>query len=136
MYKNESFTISFSLLLMIVTSILRRLVENGWMGPEWAAMNKVLCHSSELYIHSFTRRLPIRLKNAIEFIENADKQYLLQTYRKKKYLKVPFWPIIGKLKIFLTIRKAQYVCQKHCSGRRLTRLELEARLGTTLLIFG
>ena len=85
MYKNESFTINFSLLLLIVTSVLRRLIENGWMGPEWAAMNKVLCHSSELYIHIFTRRLPIRLKNAIEFIENADKQYLLQTYRKKKY---------------------------------------------------
>ena len=59
-------------------------MEHGWMGPEWAAMDKVLGHLSELYIHIFTRRLPILLKNAIKFIENADEQYLHQTYRKSR----------------------------------------------------
>jgi len=54
------------------------------MGPEWAAMDKVLGHLSEQYMHIFIRRLPILLKNAIQFIENADEQYLLQTYRKSR----------------------------------------------------
>ena len=70
--------------ILIATSVLRRLVEHGWMGPEWAAMDKVLGHLSELYIHILIRRLPILLKNAIQFIENADEQHLLQTYRKSR----------------------------------------------------
>ena len=54
----------------------------GWMGPELAAMDKVLCHSSDLYIHKFLMKHQILLKNELELIENFDKQYLMQTYRK------------------------------------------------------
>ena len=52
------------------------------MGPELAAMDKVMYHSSDLYIHEFTLKNSLLLKNAIEDIEKSDEKYLLQTYRQ------------------------------------------------------
>ena len=43
------------------------------MGPELAAMDKVMYHSSDLYIHEFTLKNSLLLKNAIEDIENVTK---------------------------------------------------------------
>ena len=54
----------------------------GWMGPELAAMDKVMGHSSDLYIHEFTLKNSFLLKNAIEDIEKCDEKYLLQKYRQ------------------------------------------------------
>ena len=62
-------------------NILQRIVENGLLGPEWAAMDKVLRHSAELLLHEFLRKCPIMLKDALKFIEN-DEVFLKQTYKK------------------------------------------------------
>ena len=62
-------------------NILQRIVENGLLGPEWAAMDKVLRHSAQLSLHEFLRKCPIMLKDAMKFIEN-DEVYLKQAYRK------------------------------------------------------
>ena len=67
---------------LIVTSVLHRLMAQGWMGPELAAMDKVMGHSSDLYIHEFTLKNSFLLKNAIEDIEKCDEKYLLQKYRQ------------------------------------------------------
>ena len=67
---------------MIVTSVSHRLMEYGWMGPEFAAMDKVMRHSSDLYINQFTLKNSLLLKNAIQDIEKSDKKYLLQKYRQ------------------------------------------------------
>ena len=52
------------------------------MGPEFAAMDKVMRHSSGIYIHEFTLKNSLLLKNAIQDIEKSDKKYLLQKYRQ------------------------------------------------------
>ena len=52
------------------------------MGPEFAAMDKVMRHSSDLYINQFTLKNSLLLKNAIQDIEKSDKKYLLQKYRQ------------------------------------------------------
>ena len=52
------------------------------MGPEFAAMDKVMRHSSDIYIHEFTLKNSLLLKNAIQDIEKSDEKYLLQKYRQ------------------------------------------------------
>ena len=67
-----------------VRNILQRMAEHGWMGPEFAAMDKVIRYSAQLYIHEFIRQCPIMLKDAIKFIQ-SDELYLLQTYKKRGF---------------------------------------------------
>ena len=64
-----------------VRNILQRIAEHGWMGPEWAALDKVVRHSGQLVLHEFIRKCPIILKDALRFIE-SDELQLKQTYRK------------------------------------------------------
>ena len=71
-------TISFCL---EVRNILQRIAEHGWMGPEWAALDKVIRHSGQLVLHEFIRKCPIILKDAVRFI-GSDEAYLKQAYRK------------------------------------------------------
>jgi len=71
-------TISFCL---EVRNILQRIAEHGWMGPEWAALDKVIRDSGQLVLHEFIRKCPIILKDAVRFIE-SDEIYLKQAYRK------------------------------------------------------
>ena len=62
--------------------VAQGLMGQGWMGPEYAAISKVLSHSCDLYIHECLMKPQILLKNAIKCIEQLDEQYLLQIYRK------------------------------------------------------
>ena len=64
-----------------VRNILQRIAEHGWMGPEWAALDKVVRHSGQLVVHEFIRKCPIILKDSLKFIE-SDEVQLKQTYRK------------------------------------------------------
>ena len=64
-----------------VRNILQRITEYGWMGPEWAALDKVIRHSGQLVVHEFIRKCPIILKDALKFIE-SDELQLKQKYRK------------------------------------------------------
>ena len=62
-----------------VRNILQRITEYGWMGPEWAALDKVVRHSGQLVVHEFIRKCPIILKDALKFIE-SDELQLKQKY--------------------------------------------------------
>ena len=51
------------------------------MGPEWAALDKVMRHSGQMVLHECIRKCPIILKDAVRFI-GSDEVYLKQAYRK------------------------------------------------------
>ena len=74
-------TIRSQLYSLKVRNILGRIAENGWMGPEWFALYKIVRHSVQLLLHEFLRHGPLMLKDAKEFIA-SDEVYLKQAYRK------------------------------------------------------
>ena len=74
-------TVRSQLYSLKVRNIIGRIAENGWMGPEWFSLYKIVRHSGQLLLHEFLRHGPLMLKDAKEFIA-SDEVYLKQAYRK------------------------------------------------------